>query len=402
MRRILAALSACLLLAAPAVADDDKPDVESLARRHNVFALKLYGRVCERDGNVFLAPYSLSTALALTSAGARGATLDEMEKALELPEQERLHPAAAALLKQLNAPRKEKNALQLAVANSLWGQKDYGFLPDFLKTAKDHYGGGLREVDFKTDADKARDAINDWAARETHDRIKDLLPQNLLSTDTRLVLANAVYFKAGWEITFDKAGTKTEKWRLNGGDRVEAPMMHLTAKFNYYHNDSFQILELPYKGKEASMVVVLPKKLDGLGDVEQWLTEERLSVTMVRLAEREMEVTLPKFKVTSAFKLKRVLGEMGMPTAFTSKADFSGLAGGKEPLYIADVVHKAYVDVHEEGTEAAGASAVVVETKEDKGDPAAFRADRPFFFVIRDNKSGVFLFLGRVMDPTKN
>src|SRR5262249_41707737 len=151
-----------------------------------------------QSGNLFLSPYSLHSALAMTSAGARGATLEEMEKALNLPEQERLHPAAAALLKQLNAPRKDKNGLQLTVANALWGQKDFGFLPDFLKTTRDPYGAGLREVDFRADPDKARDAANAWAAKQTNDRIKDLLPQNSVTSDTRLVLTNAVYFKAGW------------------------------------------------------------------------------------------------------------------------------------------------------------------------------------------------------------
>jgi serpin B len=400
MNRLSTALFLPLLLATPAAADDDKPDVESVVRRSNAFAFDLYGKLSEGDGNLFLSPYSLSSALAMTSAGARGATLEEMEKAISLPEQERLHPAAAALLKQLNVPRKEKSSLQLVVANALWGQKDHGFLPAFLKTTKNHYGAGLREVDFKADADKARKAINEWAAGESHDKIKDLLPQNVVATDTRLVLTNAVYFKAGWAAKFEKANTKTEKWRLNGGDRVETPLMHQTGPFNYYHNDEFQILELPYVGKEASMVVILPKKLDGLGDVEKWLTEERLAVLLIRLAERDVEVTLPKFKTTSSFDLKRPLNALGMVKAFSSDADFSGMTG-KTDLQLTAVVHKAFVDVHEEGTEATGAAAVVSGDKGTPADPTAFRADRPFLFVIRDNKTGTILFLGRVMDPTK-
>jgi serpin B len=396
MKRLAMGLLAGLLVA-PLLAAREGPDTKAVVKGDTAFALGLYGKLRGKEGNLFLSPFSISTALAMTSAGARGETLDEMANTLHLPPQKELHPANAALLRQVNGGGK-KRGYELSTANALWGQEGYHFLPAFVKLNKEGYGAGLREVDFAGDAEGARRTINAWVEKQTHDKIKDLLKPGVLDSMTRLVLTNAIYFKGDWLRQFKKDATREEAFQLGGGKGVKAPLMHQTGTFGYLDGGTFQALEMPYAGKDLSMVVLLPKKVEGLADLEKSLTPDNLAGWLKKLREREVEVALPRFKVTSEFQLKPVLSGLGMPLAFSpGKADFSGIDGSRK-LFITAVVHKAFVEVNEKGTEAAAATGVVAGADSALVTPV-FRADHPFVFLIRDRRSGSVLFLGRLADP---
>ena len=385
-----------------------------VVRGNNTFALELYAKLKETNGNVFFSPYSISTALAMTYAGARGQTATQMADILRFPvgtkraakttttstlDQQEFASVFGKLVTDLNT-RGESGAYELSVANALWGQKGYGFLPAFLELVATHYGGRLNEVDFVGATETARQTINIWVEKQTNDKIKNLIPKGLLDSMTRLVLTNAIYFKGNWARQFKEDRTKEAPFTLADGKKVDVAMMNQTAKFGYMETDTLQGLELPYVDNELSMIVLLPKKHDGLGKLEQSLTPERLSQWQNKLFKREVVVSIPKFKLTSQFSLAAVLKAMGMTDAFSSSANFSGM-NGKRNLAISAVIHKAYVDVNEEGTEAAAATAVTMKlTSMGPGSrPPVFRADHPFLFLIRDNQSGGILFLGRVMNP---
>jgi len=389
----------------PANKESDKQDM--IVRGNNKFALDLYAKLKETDGNAFFSPYSISTALAMTYGGARGRTATQMADVLHFPvgktpdglDAQQFASAFGELVKDLNT-RGEGGAYELSVANALWGQKGYGFLPKFLKLVEKHYGGRLNEVDFVTATETARQTINAWVEQQTNDKIKNLIAKGVLDSMTRLVLTNAIYFKGNWARQFKEDRTKEAPFTLADGKKVDVAMMNQTAKFGYMETDTLQGLELPYVDNELSMIVLLPKELDGLDELEKSLTLENLSQWQSKLVKREVVVSIPKFKLTSQFSLAAVLQAMGMTDAFSSSANFSGM-NGKRNLAISAVIHKAYVDVNEEGTEAAAATAVTMKlTSMGPGSrPPVFRADHPFLFLIRDNQSGDILFLGRVMNP---
>jgi serpin B len=402
----MAALAAVLatglaLWPAASSAEPPKTAVPAVVKGNNEFAFDLYGQLRQQEGNLFLSPESISTALAMTYAGARGDTATEMAKALHLTlPRNMLHASFAELLKELNGEGK-KRGYQLSIANALWGQKGEGFKDDFLKLTKEDYGGGLKDVDFAGATEAARKEINAWVEKQTNDKIKDLLKPGVLTVNTRLVLTNAIYFKGDWNSQFKKDQTREESFDDGNGDKVKSPMMHQTAKFKYHDAGGVQVLEMPYAGKELSMVVLLPKKVNGLADLEKSLSADKLAGWLEKAREEEVIVTLPKFKTTSEFSLKDQLSALGMKKAFQMPgADFSGI-NGKEDLFITAVVHKAYVDVNEEGTEAAGATGVVVGVKSAPAPKPEFRADHPFVFLIRDTRNDSVLFLGRITNPTK-
>jgi serpin B len=387
---------------------------------NNEFALKLYERLRSQEGNLFFSPYSISTALAMTYAGARGQTASQMADVLCFPveagkagklssdagvlprlDPQELASAFGSLVKDLNV-RGQKGVYKLDVANALWGQKGYGFRRQFLDFVEKYYGGRLNEVDFAGAAEKARQTINAWVEKQTNDKIKDLIAKGVLDSMTRLVLTNAIYFKGDWASKFDKDRTQNAPFTLSDGQKIDVPMMNQTKKFGYMATDTFQALELPYAKGELSMIILLPKEMGGLGALEKSLTLKDLSQWLGVLGKREVVVSIPKFKLTSKFSLASVLKAMGMTDAFSRSADFSGM-DGKRDLFISAVIHKAYVDVNEEGTEAAAATAVTMKLTSigPGGRPPVFRADHPFLFLIRDNQSGSILFLGRVMNPQK-
>ncbi len=376
-------------------------DQSELVQGNNAFAIELYGQVRNQHGNLFFSPASISTALAMTYAGASGSTAAEMQSTLHftLPAA-RLHSAMCALLGNLNAAH---TGYQLRVADALWSQQDEKFLPAYLALTKTNYAAGFHPVNFKTDPDKVRLTINQWIEQQTADKIKDLLKPGVVTPDTRLVLTNAIYFKGDWQAQFDKAQTKQEDFHRSTAQTVRVPLMHRDGKLNYFNGGTFQALEIPYKGAELSMIVFLPNDLAGLPALEQWLTPASLQQSLAQLQPASKVIlTLPKFKMTQQFDLNDALAALGMKHAFQrNAADFSAM-NGKRDLWISTAIHKAYVDVNEEGTEAAAATSTVMRTLSlsREQEPVVFRADHPFLFLIRDNRSGGILFMGRVEDPS--
>jgi len=369
----------------------------SVVEGNNKFALELYQKLQSQQGNLFLSPYSISTALAMTYAGARNQTAEQMAKTLDFPIDERFHKTFGEIIKQLNASG-QKGAFELVVANALWGQKDYKFLPDYLALVKTDYDGNLEQVDFVTQTEAVRKTINEWVERKTKDKIKDLIKPGVVDRLTRLVLTNAIYFKGKWAKQFKPESTQDAPFTLLNGEKITIPMMSQKEHFGYTEINDIQLLELPYKGDSLSMVVLLPRRLDGVKDLEKQLNADNLAVWLGNIRKREVLVFLPRFKMTSEFELAQILGEMGMPDAFSGNADFSGMTGNRD-LFISAVVHKAFVDVNEEGTEAAAATGVVMRLTSVEAPPPVFRADHPFIFLIRDNHTGSILFIGRVANP---
>jgi serpin B len=383
---------------------------KNIVEGNNKFALELFTKLQSTKGNLFFSPYSISTALAMAHAGARNETESQMAGVLHfpisvnrrtdsslkfLPDKQQFALAFGNIIKDLNN-RGRKGGYTLTVANALWGQKDYGFLQEFLELIKTSYDGQLNEVDFITAAEAARKTINAWVEKKTNDKIKNLISEGVLDSMTRLVLTNAIYFKGNWARQFKENRTKDSPFTLADGQKIDVATMNQKAKFGYMETDTFQALELPYVDDELSMVILLPKKLDALDEFEKKLTPENLTQWLAKIYKSEVVVFVPKFKMTSQFSLASVLKSMGMKDAFSSDADFSGI-NGKRDLFISAVIHKAYVEVNEEGTEAAAATGVVMRlTSVGPAPLPVFRADHPFLFLIRDNLSGSILFIGRV------
>ncbi len=396
----LALLPICLIDLRAAEQPAGKADsAATIVQGNNQFAVDLYGKLQKQEGNLFFSPYSISSALGMTYGGARGDTADQMAATLHFgQDQDKFHPAFGQLVKQINGDGKPRS-YELSTANALWLQHDYHFLPDYLKLVNANYGAELREVDFKTATEQTRQAINGWVEKQTKDKIKELFKPGVLDSTSRLVLTNAIYFKGTWASPFLKTATHDEDFHLAADKQVKVPMMHHKAHFGYAETDKLQVLEMTYKGNDLSMVVLLPKKVDGLADLEKSLTTDNLNAWTSKLQKPEVVVALPKFQMTSEFQLNSVLSDMGMKDAFTDKANFGGMSSSRD-LYIQAVVHKAFVDVNEEGTEAAAATGVAIGRMSVPIDqPKMFRADHPFVFVIRDVRNGSVLFVGRVMNP---
>ncbi|MGD0551886.1 MAG: serpin family protein [Sedimentisphaerales bacterium] len=375
------------------------PNQQTIVSGNNNFALALYGKLENQQGNLFLSPYSISTALAMTYAGARGQTEKQMAEALCFApaKNEQFHKTFGEIIKQLNASG-EKGSYELVVANALWGQKDYKFLPEFLTLVRKNYGGDLQQVDFAAQTEEARKTINAWVESKTKDKIKELIKPGMLDSMTRLVLTNAIYFKGKWASPFKPERTQDSPFVLLDGQKVNVPTMNQTGRFGYMEANDIQALEMPYVNNDLSMVILLPKQADGVKGLEKELVSDNLTGWLARIHKREVQVFFPRFKMASEFGLGKVLSAMGMPDAFSGKADFSGMTGNRD-LFISAVVHKAYIDVNEEGTEAAAATGVTMKLTGIGTPPPVFRADHPFIFLIRDNQTGSILFLGRVANP---
>jgi serpin B len=384
----------------------DQADLAALVDGNNAFAFDLYQTLRQEEGNLFLSPYSISEALAMAYAGARGDTEKDMAQVLNfnLP-QESLHPAWNSLDLQLNernqsAEQEDGEGFQLNVVNAIWGQQGYHFLEEYLDLLAQHYGAGLRLMDFISETEQSRIAINRWVSDQTEDKIKDLIPQGAINEMTRLVLTNAIYFNASWHYSFDDQNTKDRPFYLLDGGQVEVPMMQQTASLGYAEGVNYQAVELLYEGEEISMVILLPEA--GQFDTfEESLDADLVKEITGKLSKLEVILKMPKFEYEDSFSLKQALSTMGMEVAFT-QADFSGI-NGKNDLCISDVLHKAFVHVDESGTEAAAATAVIFETiitsVIPQPQPKEVTIDRPFIFLIRDIPTGSTIFIGRVLNP---
>lgn len=409
-RRILGAgLCSCLLTMSLIAEKPNKgappvtPDVKAVSAGENAFACDLYAQLRGQAGNIFYSPASLSTALAMCYAGAGGDTAQEMAKTLHytLPP-ERLSAAFAGLTRTLN----ETGGLyKLNVANALWTQAGFPLKPSFLDVMKRDYAAGEHAVDFMKNTEGARQTINQWVEAQTQDKIKNLIPQGSLTPDARLVLTNAIYFKADWLTPFKKEGTFADDFETAPGKKMKAEMMHAMRFAAYAEDRTAKLLELPYKGNDLSMVFVLPSKRHDLASVEKQLTAESLDAWFGRLANARVSIALPKLKMDTGYQMAQTLAKMGMPKAFEANAaDFRGIADVPgQPLYISQVIHKAFVAIDEKGTEAAAATAVTMlaGAAADPEQPKEFIADQPFLFLIRDRRTGAILFLGRCAEPTK-
>ena len=370
--------------------------VETVVQGNTEFALALYQQLRTEEGNLFFSPYSISSALAMTYAGARGNTQVEMAQALHfLLDEEQLHPAFALLQARLHDIGR-KGHVQMRVANALWPQQGYALLEEFLALTKQHYGVLVTAVDYG-DAETARGTINAWIEEKTENRIQAMIPRGLLDATVSLILVNAIYFKGNWASQFDQGLTSDAPFWVTPAEQVQVPMMSQTIEFRYREGDGLQVLELPYAGDDLSMVVLLPREIDGLAELEGRLTVENLGAWTTGLWPIEVQVFLPRFELSFPFRLDDALISMGMADAFEN-ADFSGM-DGTQSLYIGAVLHKAFVAVNEEGTEAAAATAALMKAMGVPLPPPTFRADHPFVFLIRENSTGSILFLGRVVNP---
>jgi serpin B len=390
-------------------------DMKDLAEGNNGFGLGLFkqlGSKAELKGkNIFYSPLSVYSALLMAHAGAKGGTRSQMREVMRLTmDGDRLNRVIKHLYWKMG---RKKNTL--SVANRLWGQKGFAFYSSFLDLTKDVFGAGLEQVDFKGDPESAADRINAWSAEKTTGKIKQIVDREMFDALTRLVLTNAIYFNGTWEKKFDKKTTREDYFFLTDGTKAKVSMMGQQDEFRYASIDGLLLLEMDYIGREMSMWVLLPappaagkgtgaEYAGALEKLETSLTKENLDTWMSSAEVRTVTVALPRFTSTSLLSLDEDLKAMGMKDPFSPEsADFSGMNEVRQPddkLYIAKAVHKAYVDVNEEGTEAAAVTALVGEGAGMPPKPAVFRADHPFLYLIRDNESGCILFLGRMLDPT--
>ena len=403
-------------------------DAINVVDANNQFAFDLYARLAQKPGNKFFSPNSVSNALAMTCAGAKGQSADEMAKTLHFTlEGVRLHSALGKVIRQLQGKDRPGmgpgpvtgtgmepgpvtgTPFKLTTVNQLWAQNGLTIRPEFLRIAQTDYQSGLQLVDFKKDPDGSRKTINRWVQQQTNDKIKDLVQPDTIKPLTRLVLTNASYFKGDWLLPFNPGATRPNDFTIPGKPAFKVPMMRQQMRVPYQVTDDFQLVRLLYNGEQFSMVVILPKKMDGLAEVEKKLSAKWLRETLRQTPNRlpgntkwrQVLVSMPKFKMTEEFELKDELVAMGMRTAFSDQADFSALADTSlDKLKIDAVIHKAFVDVNETGTDVAiigGGAVILPEAREQ--DPPIFRADHPFLFVIQHEATGSILFLGRVCEP---
>lgn len=381
----------------------DEADVSTLVTGNNTFAFDLYRILKAEQANVFYSPYSISLALAMTYAGARNETEQQMSDTLWfLLDQENLHPAFNYLDIELGkrgqgAKGKDDEGFRLNIVNAIWGQEDYEFLADYLDLLAQNYGAGLRLLNFAEKPEPSRLTINKWVSDQTEGRIEDLIPQGLINAMTRLVLTNAIYFNAAWLYPFETELTQNGQFHLLDGNTATVPMMRQSEKFGYMEGEDYQAVELHYDGNELSMIIILPDP-GKFGAFEDRLDIGRMNEIIQELDYQQVRLTMPSFEFSSSFSLREALSAMGMPIAFSGDADFSGMTGARD-LFIRDVVHKTFISVDEAGTEAAAATAVIMELTAAPEKPVEVNIDHPFIFLIRDIETGSILFVGKVINP---
>ncbi|MBI5960759.1 MAG: serpin family protein, partial [Chloroflexi bacterium] len=364
-----------------------------LVMGNNAFAFDLYHSVSDQGENLILSPYSISLALAMTYAGARGDTERQMAETLHFPLPQDQIPAAFKALHE-TMPQDEgesggEDEFRLNIANALWGQDGFNFLPEYLDVVNQNFGVGLQRVDFITDPEAARLLINDWVSEQTQERILDLIKPGVLNSDSRLVLTNAIYFKAAWQAQFMPEATHDAPFTLLDGSQITVPMMNQSAHYGYATGDGYQAVVLPYTGGRMAMMILLPD-LDSFEAFESAeLTAEQFSTTLNNLMWQEVVLSLPRFEYTADFGLADALQSLGMQDAFDlNVADFSGMSGQRD-LFIQDVLHKAFVKLDETGTEAAAATAVIMGVTSAQMDPPVeVKVDHPFIYMIYDQQSG--------------
>lgn len=379
-------------------------DIQNLVDGNNAFALDIYNSLRSENVNLILSPYSISLALAMTYAGARGETESQMTQVMHFLPQDQLHPSFnaldLALEKDPTKPDKDQQPMKLNIANAVWSEQTFPFQEDFLDVIAINYGAGVHLADFINQAEPARKEINNWVSDETEDKINDLLPEDSVGPDTRMVLVNAIYFKADWLTQFDANSTGDAPFYLIDGTEVAAKMMHEGMYIPHMQGNGYQAVELAYAGETAAMDIIVPDA-GNFEAFESSFNKDTLDEILNGMQPASVALGLPKFEFTKDFGLSDALTNLGMSNAFDSDlADFSGMTGKKD-LFIGNVIHKAFVAVDEKGTEAAAATAVIMETTSAPMWDVNLLIDRPFIFIIRDTVNGQILFIGRVMNPAE-
>jgi serpin B len=377
----------------PVPAPADRPAPASIVEGQTEFGLDLYRRLGAQPGNLFLSPASISMALGMVHAGAEGETAAEMERALHYPPGD-VDEGMAELLRRVPIAGEGR---RVSLANALWVQQDFALRPAYLERVRRHYGGDAGPVDFVNAPEQAIATVNRWVAEKTAGRIKDILKLENITDRTRLVLTNAVYFKADWLRPFQASQTRARPFGLAAGGSVTVPMMRQRGMFRLLEAPSFEAVEMPYKGEELSMLIFLPKRSSSLKQFEQGLEGPALAgwIDRLRTAQpADLELVVPKLELETRASLVPQLQALGMRRAFTQTAQLGGISDGR--LYLSDVLHQTWLRVDEKGTEAAAVTAGLLEIV---SRPREFHADRPFFFAIRDDRSGALLFIGRIERP---
>ncbi|OGI11662.1 hypothetical protein A3K64_00905 [Candidatus Micrarchaeota archaeon RBG_16_36_9] len=385
-------------------ADDSGATVKGVAdavKANNQFSINLYSEINKgNNDNIFFSPWSISTAMAMAYEGAREDTADEIQSVFHFPED--VNERRSSFAKVLNTINKGSGKYELHTANAIWLQRDYPFLGEYKNVISRYYLGEINSLDFVKNPVDSSQQINSWVAGHTNNKINKIVSPEMFNELTRAVLTNAIYFKGKWEHQFDREETKPEDFTLDSGEKIKVPMMRLTDEdldFNYIESDDVQILEMRYQGEKISMLVLLPR--NGISHLESILTEEKLEEWRSKLQPETVYIYIPKYTSETSYSLTDYLKSMGMSLPFTwPVADFSGMDGTKM-LYISDVLHKAYIDVYEEGTEAAAATTIIMTVGAALPRYKEFRADHPFIFIIQERETGNILFLGKVMNPTK-
>ncbi len=374
------------------------PETSEIVKGNNRFCFGLYSNIVKKEkGNIFFSSFSISTAFAMVYEGASGKTAEEIASVFNFQKDSALRRKGwESMFNEINKKSKD---CKLFTANGLWIQEGLKILPEYVVTIEKFYKGKVSNIDFAVATEKARQTINKWIQERTNNKINELFRPGSLNRLTKLVLANAIYFKGEWSLQFDKKETREEDFKVSKERTVKVPMMRITgqsARFNYAEIENLQILEMDYKGGKISMIVLLPK--GELELLEKSLTEENLRNWISKLREERVDVFFPKFKINQKYTLNEIIQEMGAKSAFTpGEADFSKIDGTKK-LFIQIAVHQAFVEVNEEGTEAGGATGIgigitAIPIKK------VFRADHPFIFIIQEKESGSILFIGKVMNP---
>lgn len=401
MKRFIPLAALLLLAAAPQYAAGKKKESKEPPARHdNGIAFKFYAEQARKPGNIFFSPYSMYTAFAMAYEGAKGKTASEIASVFGFPKKTaELRARLGDLNRDIEAA--SRGAL-FTQANSFWAQKGYKFRSGYLKTLRSAYSGTANIADFEKKTEEARKRINAWTENKTRGKIRNLFPERSLNALTRLVLVNAVYFKGSWQFPFDKGFTSEADFSRSDGTKAKVMMMGTPQEKDalYGEDPDLQALRLPYRSEGLSMLLLLPKKGKSLSVLEKQLNPEKLDSIRKEMFNRKVKVFLPRFGFSFGMSLNKDLASLGMPTAFTERADFSRMDGTRD-LYIQNAFHKAFIEVNEEGTEAAAATGIAVGMKSMVLDYSVFRADRPFLFLVEEAKTGAILFMGRVEDPNQ-
>lgn len=395
MKKILALIS--LLFGIQVIAQNNKPEVNLTSNGNIMFANKMFVKLMKNEKKNFLySPFSISAALAITYEGSNGKTKSQMANTFNFTS-----PKLKEDFKQIFAAMEKSNqdGFELNIANALWLQKKFNLLSKYVEVASKYYEAGLDTLDFINDSEGSRKIINEWISKKTNGKIENMIQPGILGELTRLVITNAIYMNAKWETPFDKSRSSDGYFKINNNtDKVITPFMAQKLSAKYYENNVYQAIEIPYANKTASMIIMLPKK--NINQMEKIFNHKLYKSLLINMKEEKIDVIIPKFKITSEFELSKLLTAIGMPDAFNKAADFSGMTGKKD-LMIDKILHKAFIEINEEGTIAAAATVVVMREKSvpPRKDFKTFIADRPFLFIIKENATDNILFAGKLMNP---